>query len=296
MLNSRLPAAALILACTACAGDVPGSDVACSDPRILATLPAIISEASGVTISQRDSSLLWIHNDSEGSPVFYAVGTDGRLRAQIDVPDAPPQSDWEDIAAGPCPAGDCLYIGDIGDNLHARTDRAILRITVPDPDAENQTVVERFPFLYPGGPEDAEAIFVLPDTTVFVISKGRQGPVTVYRYPPPFRADETVTLEEVQQLTDGLAQLPDLVTGASARPDGRVVAVRTYSRVRFYSFADGRLVPLAPPSGFDLTPLREPQGEGVALSANGTVFTVSESGLESRAAPLAAMNCYITVP
>jgi hypothetical protein len=106
--------------------------------------------------------------------------------------------------------------------------------------------VERFPIRYPDGPQDAEALFVLPDTTVYIISKGRNGPITVYRYPPPLRAGERVLLEPVQQLSPGLVQLPDLVTGAAATPDGRTIAVRTYTHLQLYRWRLTHCAPSGP--------------------------------------------------
>jgi len=291
---SRFLVTALVLTCAACDRAAELNDLTCAAPATVAALPSVIREASGITFSS-DPALLWVQNDSEGTPSLYSVGTDGRLRAQIDMPGAPAQFDWEDMASGPCPSGTCLYIGDIGDNLHERTDRAILRIPEPAPGAA-PVAVERFPIVYPGGPEDAEAIFVLPDTTIYIVSKGRSGPVSLYRYPAPLRADEPVTLEVVQRLSEGLQQLPDMVTGAAATPDGRIVAVRSYSRVRFYSVLAGRLEPMAPDSGFGLAALREPQGEGITISADGTVYLVSEAGLEGGTSKLSMMKCVLPKP
>jgi hypothetical protein len=96
----------------------------------------------------------------------------------------------------------------------------------------------------PDGPRDMEALFVLPGEELYFITKGRSHPVTVYRYPPPLRAGETVTLEEVQTLTEGPVAIPYQVTGADASPDGRLVAVRTYESLTFYRMSRGRLVPL----------------------------------------------------
>jgi hypothetical protein len=280
----------LALCGTSCADATPPGGP-CRDVARIATLPAVLDEASGVALSRTYAGVLWVHNDSEGTPSLYALDSHGRLLAEIEVPGAVTQSDWEDIAPGPCGAGECLYIGDIGDNLHDRQDRAILRLTEPEPVTGAAGTVDRFPIAYPDGPRDAEAVFVLPDTTLYVVSKGRNGPVTVYRYPPPLRAGERVVLETVQQLTPGLVQLPDLVTGASATPDGRVVAIRTYTHVQFYMWADDTLAAVWPGAGHDLGPLAEPQGEGIALAADGTVYLVSETGLERRPPPLSRLRC-----
>jgi hypothetical protein len=291
-LVTALAATAVLL--ISCAPAEPGAaaDAAhCTDLVRVAALPPALDEASGVTSSRRRDGLLWVHNDSEGTPSLYALDTAGNLLGHVQVPGAGAQDDWEAISNGPCPAGDCLYIGDIGDNLHDRQDRAILRIPEPIPAARAAGPVERFPIAYPDGPQDAEALFVLPDTSVFIISKGRNGPVTVYRYPPPLRPGVRVTLIPVQRLSDGIAQLPDLVTGAAATADGRTVAVRTYTHLQLYRLAADTLEPLWPGRGFDLAPLAEPQGEGVTILPDGTTYLVSETGPERQAAPLSRLVC-----
>jgi hypothetical protein len=281
---------ALALFIHACAGQTAG-DALCTDAVRVATLPPALAEASGIALSRQHPDILWVHNDSEGTPALYALGLDGSLRAEIELPDAGAQSDWEDIAAGPCPHGHCLYIGDIGDNFHDREDRAILRLAEPDPADATITGVDRFPFRYPDGPRDAEALFVRPDTTVLIITKGRDGPVTLYRYPPPFRSDSRVVLVPVQELTPGLVQLPDLVTGADATPDGQYVAVRSYSRLQIYRFEGDTLAAIWSAPGYDLAALEEPQGEGIALAADGTVFLVSETGPARLPPPLSRLWC-----
>jgi hypothetical protein len=290
---SAFPSAIVFAAIALAAGCGDGTTQAdlCTDVTRVATLPDVLDEASGVTFSRAQDGVLWVHNDSEGTPSLYAIDLGGALLAEIELPDAATQSDWEAIAAGPCPAGDCLYIGDIGDNLHNRDDRAILRVPEPQPRSGSAGPVERFPIRYPDGPQDAEALFVLPDTTVFIISKGRNGPITVYRYPPPFRPGERVMLEPVQRLTEGIAQLPHLVTGAAATPDGQVVAVRSYSHLQLYRLAGDTLEALWPAPGFDLAPLSEPQGEGVTIAADGTVYLVSETGPERLPPPLSRLRC-----
>ena len=40
----------------------------------------VLSEVSGVVASRQRSELLWMHNDSGGEPILYAVGTDGAER------------------------------------------------------------------------------------------------------------------------------------------------------------------------------------------------------------------------
>jgi hypothetical protein len=275
---------ALLAACS-----VPGPGD-CVDAARMGELPARLDEASGIALSRRDPGVIWAHNDSEGTATLYALDRAGRLLAEIELSDAGRQSDWEDIAAGPCPAGDCLYIGDIGDNLHDRDDRAILRMVEPRIDEPHAGSVERFPVRYPDGPVDAEALFVMPDTSVYIVTKGRRQGVTLYRYPPPLRQHERVVLEHVQQLSESVTQLADLVTAADASPDGRHIVMRTYSSVALFRFDADTLARLFD-TGSDITGLGEPQGEGVAIAGADTVLLATEAG-PARARPfLSRVRC-----
>src|SRR5690606_25231333 len=203
MKPSLLAASCAAVLLGACA---PHAD-SCTAPLRIADLPAQLDEASGIAVSRRAANVIWAHNDSEGTAMLYAIDRAGQLLREIALPEVRSQFDWEDMAAGPCPAGDCLYMADIGDNLHRRTDRAILRLTEPDSTATDAHDVERFPIRYPDGPEDAEALFVTPDTGIFIITKGRRQSITVYRYPLPLRTGERVLLERIQTLSDGIVQL-----------------------------------------------------------------------------------------
>src|SRR5207247_6588673 len=84
-------------------------------------------------------------------------------------------------------------------------------------------------FHYPDGPHDVEAIYVSPnDTALYLVSKGRSGPIRLYRLP---RAAWTAG-EATATLVARLPITPDLsagrwVTGAAMRADGARVAVRT---------------------------------------------------------------------
>jgi hypothetical protein len=285
MRSSAAVAAALLLACTDTGVPAPACDAA----SIVAMLPPNLYEASGITGSRRQPGTFWIHNDSRRGALLYQVDTTGHVLATARLA-AAPMSDWEDIAGGPCPAGYCLYIADIGDNRHQREDRAILRLAEPDPTVGEIGAVARFPFAYPDGPRDAEAVFLLPDTSVYIVTKGRSGPVTVYRYPPPLREGQRVTLQRVQQLSAGIEQLPDLVTGAAASPGGSRIAIRTYSHLQLYALAD-TLTPLIPGRGYALASLREPQGEGVTFADDHTLYLVSESGPARAPAPLSRLRC-----
>lgn len=254
-------------------------------------LPPEIRESSGVAVSRARPGLYWMHNDQGGKPDVYAVDAEGRLRQRVRLVGAR-NEDWEDVALGPCPAGECLYLADIGDNRARRGEVVIYRI--PEPRAADTALrAERFPARYPGGAgRDAEALFVLPDTSVYILTKGREAPVALFRYPGSLRAGEVVELEHLRDLTPGPLPHADRVTAAAASPSGRWVAVRTYSTLMIFRREELLRSPGRPRAlTTDLTTLGEPQGEGVALGDDGLVVLTSEGGSKHAPATLMRLRC-----
>ena len=276
--RTRLPLALAVLC--ACGGESAGGGAAreageCTQLGTTATLPAELDESSGLAASRTRPGIYWTHNDAGGEPELYAVDAEGQLQQRVRL-DGADYRDWEDIARGPCPAGECLYVGDIGDNHARRQDAAIYRVREPRA-GETHLPAERFPLRYPGGPRDAEALFVMPDTTVYIVTKGRESPIALFRYPAPLRAGEVVQLEHVRDFTPGPVPRAERVTAADAAPGGRWIAVRSYSTLMLFRAADllqGEGAPHA--LNTDLTPLGEPQGEAVTLGDSGLVALGSE--------------------
>ncbi len=165
-----------------------------------------VPEASGVALSRRTPGVAWTHNDS-GKPIVYALSDKGAVLGSVRVTGAEVVN-WEDIAVAPCPSGSCLYIGDIGDNRASRSSITIYRTPEPVPNAKATDQVETMYAKYPDRPRDAEALVVLPKGDVFVVTKGEDGPSSVYRIPTPFRNGETVTLQWIGHVesTGGVAK------------------------------------------------------------------------------------------
>ena len=243
-----------------------------------------LAEASGLAASRRHSGLLWSHNDS-GSPVIFAVSTDGSIKGRVVVAGAR-VDDWEDIAVGPCPQGSCLYVADIGDNNASRQRITIYRVTEPASDDKTSPAADAFHATYPDGPRDAEALFVTSANDLFVVTKDE--PVSLYRFPRALRSDSTVQLQRLATFGETLGK--ERVTGAAASPDGRWVVVRTQRSVVFFrapALVGGNVRDAL---RFDVSPLKEPRGEGVALTADGTVYLAGE-GAGRREGTLARIMC-----
>lgn len=267
-----------------------GSPAECRIVQRGLALPRQAVESSGLAASRRHAGVLWTHNDSGGEPVLLGVDTAGGLRAQVRVAGAE-NKDWEDVALGPCPGGECLYVADIGDNDGNRKDVEVYRVPEPTPGDAATAPAEVVRLRYPDRPQDAEALFVLPSGDLFVVTKGNQGAVALYRAPAPFRPGAVVTLERVAGLTESETQRINRVTGADATPDGEWVAVRTYTALHLFRTRDLLAGGTPASDRIDLASLEEPQGEAVAIRADGTVFLTSESPGKKEPAVLSRLEC-----
>lgn len=287
--RSRCPGVLLLatLATGAC-GPIATTGPGCRSVSGPTALPDGLGEASGVAVSVRHPGVLWTHNDA-GS-VLFAVDARGAEIARFRLPIR--LYDWEDLAVAPCVAhGSCLYAADLGDNYEERHDLRVVRMAEPDPTTTPEGILESevFPVSLPQGPRDVEALLVLPEERVLVVTKGRNHPVTVYRYPSPLRSD-TVTLEEVQRLSDGPRIFPRQVTGGAVSPEGEVAALRTYESLRFYRIVGDTLATME--DGLvNLRTLRETQGEGVGLGPAGSVVLTSEAGPGGGSGSVAVLRC-----
>jgi hypothetical protein len=259
----------------------------CSGGAIVARLPDI-QEASGLAVSRRIPGILWTHNDS-GQPLVYAVDSTGQVRARVRVTGAS-VDDWEDIGVASCPQGSCLFIADIGDNKQNRANITIYRVPEPALTDPATAQAEALSATYPEGPQDAEAFFIAPDGSLYIVTKGEGSPISIYRFPTAETSGSSVRLQRIATLA-GKASKERRITDADMSPDGKWVALRTLDSIEFYD-ADAliRGNPGAPLQ-VDLSPLGEPQGEGLAFQSDGTLFLAGESHDGVHGGTLARISC-----
>lgn len=279
----RLVLPALVLAsCGPIATAGPGCAPTLSGIRF----PDELRQSSGVAVSLDHPGVFWTHNDH--GRMLFAVDRNGAILSRFKLDRS--LRDWEDLALSQCPGGgSCLYLADTGDNYEERHDLHLLRVPEPDPAQGGDLKADVFPVRMPDGPRDTEALLVLPGEHVFVVTKGRNDPVTVYRYPGALRPD-TVTLVEVQHLSDGPRILPRQVTGGAVSPDGQVLALRTYEALHLYHMDADTLAPLAD-GVVNLRTLHEAQGEGVSIGLDGLVALTSEGGPAGGPGSFALVRC-----
>lgn len=248
-----------------------------------------LREMSAAAMSAKQPGVVFTINDSGNEPRLYAVDTTGALRGEWWVARTP-NVDWETTSIGPCdlsPARDCVYIGDVGDNKETLPSHTIYRVPEPVAAGGRDTVVpEALRFTYARGAWDVEAMYVARNGDIFLITKrphrrpgGGLRPAYVFALPASAwktKAVATADLVDSLPIVPGSALLR-LITDAGLSPDGRHLAVRTYTEA--YIFATdsvtGRIDHDTPPSVCDLVPLGEGQGEGLTWSdaAGRLVFT-----------------------
>lgn len=279
--------------------------------RIATRVPPQLVESSAAAMSATQPGILFTVNDAGNAPVVFAVDTGGAGRGAWRVLNAT-NVDWEAAAAGPCNAGEarvtpCLYIGDTGDNEERRGTVAIYR--VPEPVATRAGTLDsvraegRLEFRYADGPHDVEAMVVMPDGTVLLVTKRpRAGanralrPALVYALPPSaWRAGGVA----MARLVDSLPIVPGsaprrTITDAALSRDARQLAVRTYGEV--YVFATdttGRLRREVVPAVCDIAGIEQGFGEGVAFLARPGELLLTREG---RGAPMHVVTCPMPTP
>jgi hypothetical protein len=249
-----------------------------------------LPEMSGLAASRVVRERLWAHNDS-GKPVLLALDARGTVTARVTVSGAKVE-DWEAVAVGPCPAGSCIHVADIGDNNAERDRISIYRIPEPDRNKQSAPASEVFHATYPDGPHDAETLLIASDGRLFVVTKGDTGPVALYRFPPELRPGGSVRLERVgQPRAAGKPGQHDRITDGSVSPDGNWVVLRTGAALTFYRAAElfaGRWVEAR---RMELKALAGPQGEGVAFGPDNVLYLAGEGGGKSQPGTFARLTC-----
>jgi hypothetical protein len=263
---------------------------------VVAVLPDELRESSGLAISRTQPGVLWSHNDSGDGPNLYALDMSGKLLARFTLANALAR-DWEDISSGPCPAEmatapappktECLYVADTGDNDQVRpqvtiyivVEPRVSRARAPSPPLPARSLHYR----YPDKPTDAEALAVLPNGNITIVSKGRSGTIDFFDIPAATVAKAIASGETITaQYAGNTGIQPDpktgqLVTAAALSPDGMTLAVRTYYEVYFFGLVSQggqtRWRDLGRPCSLGDA---EPQGEAIDYLDANTLLLTSE--------------------
>jgi hypothetical protein len=148
----------------------------------------VLREISGMAVSRRDASVLWVHNDSGSRAHLYAITADGQRRARVTLKGATSR-DWEDMAAFEMDGEPMLVVADVGDNNGSRSVLWLHFIHEPDLselEAGAQIEVDvawSIPFRYPGGAADCESIAVDTEAGQVLLLTKRQNPPQLHALP-----------------------------------------------------------------------------------------------------------------
>jgi hypothetical protein len=237
-----------------------------------------LREISGVVASQNNPGVLWVIEDSGADPVITALDTAGDTLGSITL-DGVSNRDWEDLALGPCDESTCLFVAEIGDNGASHAEVAIY--IFPEPTLSDSTDFEWtitpaiYPFSYPEGPQDAEALVVDTDGRPIVITKRTDATARVYRVSASVGVSTPATL--LATIPTGESEgLPMMVTGAGLWPDGTRLLLRRYIGAVEYTLGGGFELLATAPRNEIITGI-ELQGESIAYDlAQRAIWHISE--------------------
>lgn len=278
-LKGILLGAALVVADGACEGDA-GMCPACETPTTLGALEnPEIAEASGIAASSIHADVYYTHNDAGDSSRFFALTGVGAHLATFKVKKAQ-NDDWEDIAVGPCDAGSCIHIADIGDNAEKRLDYTLYRVVEPPAMApvEQSLPADELVFTYEDGPHNAEVLLVHPTTgVVTVVTKEKSGPAFVYELPLPL-----VVGQKMIAVRRGQVEPPagdNEFTGGAIHPQATGLLLRTATHLFHYAMQPGQTAADALlADGCSLRTADEKQGEAVTWLRTGDGYvTIGEN-------------------
>ena len=243
-----------------------------------------LTEASGVVASRNNQDVLWTHNDAGHPAQVFALDTQGRLLGTYTLPG---NTDNEDIAIGPGPVTNVLYlyVADIGDNKSSRASIQIYQIPEPAVYARQYTHpvtaslkgARTIVLTYPDGARDAEAMFVDPLTgDLFIASK--EFPSRIYSArKAQLDTSDSCTLRFVRTLRFKSPSAADI------SPAGNEIIMRRESRAALWTRAGGQSVSQALGGRAISIPVAgrahgEPNGEAIGFDSIGSgYFTLSDS-------------------
>jgi hypothetical protein len=132
---------------------------------------------------------------------------------------------------------------------------------------------------------------VTPDGRLSIVTKGRTGPIAIYRVPAAVPSDRAVVLERVGTIRDARVSADDRITDGAASRDGQWTALRTKRTLSLFRTAELMSGTWRPAAVVDLAGLREPQGEGVAFAPDNSLYLVGEGGGEAAPGTLGRVTC-----
>lgn len=194
-------------------------------PSLVAPLPYVVNESSGLALTPSSGAHVWTHNDSGGLPEIYRIDTNGIWLQTIFLKNTT-AVDFEDITKD---AEGNLFIGDIGDNEIARQNYFINKIPAVDLAIGDSIVPKQISFIYPNQQSyDCEAFFHC-EQSLFLFTKTHvQGEYTKLFSLPDSCGTYTATLIDSFYFSSP-------ITAADINQNGTMVLLLSYGKIYFLS-------------------------------------------------------------
>ncbi len=217
-------------------GEEPAKPLAVLDGRLL-------PEASGIAVSSRTPSVLWVLNDSGNDANLIAFDTDLDTYRTVSIQGVR-NRDWEDLESFVFAGEPWLLIADVGDN-DARREEVFLHL-LPEPreDADKARIVVTLAVRYSQGAADVESVAVDPRRRAIYLLTKRESPPVLHEVPLPaldvsgryaveaqvMGAVESIPLPSDEELSryPRFGRFRHQPTAMSLSPDGSLIAVMTY--------------------------------------------------------------------
>lgn len=232
----------------------------------------LIPESSGLVRSPKNPGIFWTLSDSGARPEIVPLAMNGRVPqgwSPVTIAGAR-NRDWESIATDK--RGN-LVIADVGSNAGQRRERQLYFVREPRPGETSvkpfRTLNVHFEDHTPGSQNhDCEAVFFAGGHLYF-LTKHRADKLTrLYRLEA-----ESTRRSNPLRFVDSF-DIRGMVTGADTSPDGKRVAVLTYTALWLFDFKDGSIFRGA----VWWTPIMALQCEAVAFIDNESVLIGNEQG------------------
>ena len=224
---------------------------------------ARFTEISGMTYSQLHPGVLYLHNDSSGGPLVFAVDAQSCATLATLTIEGIEARDIEAIGSGRDRKGrPVLWVGDIGDNVDSWPEVRVHRVREPKVLRDRTVTARTYRVTYPDRPHNAEALLADPSSSRLWIVTKQAARGTLYALP------ERLSRRSVN-VAEPVGPAGAMVTDASVSPDGSRYAVRDY--------VDAEVLSGLPP-GTDPQTVYLPlqlQGEAMTWTPDGSALLVA---------------------
>lgn len=237
--------------------------------------PALVSECSGLVQSLRYRGVFWALGDSGSAPAIAPVTAEGKLVPGWTGPvrvEGWKNYDWEDLALD---GKGNLVIADVGNNSGRRKQLMLHFVNEPKPGMTSVRPARTLRVHYedqtePSPDYDCEAVFAAGGRIYFLTKHRSDQRTRLYRLD-----GESTRKSNPLRLVDSF-EIGGMVTAADASPDGKHVAVLTYTSLWVFEFdpASGSIFR----RGMRWTPVFAWQAEAAAFEGNDTVVIANEDG------------------